>query len=210
MKIEVSDDLFKDLAKDLHTTQENVVKIFLDHAKDLPHTIKLDAVQEGNSLDSALEKLMRNAEPAFNMGEIIEKIVGDHDYEIDESGYDFEKGIIWFHVAFYGGDNSELDAIHLQFGDDAGVIVQSSINKITLTKDMEEIEEEIYDAMYSYVDEDDQGNFHYDWLKDDFLTFDIQIDTENTLDLPKVSDMDKMVRKIKKIIRKYDDANSLK
>lgn len=39
MKIEVNDELFSDLAKKLETTPENVIKVFLNHAKNLPHPI---------------------------------------------------------------------------------------------------------------------------------------------------------------------------
>lgn len=204
MKIEVKDDLFVELAEELKTTPQNIVKIFLDHAKDLPHTVLIDAIQENSSLDNALSKLMRHAEVALTFGEIIEKIVGDHDYTVDDSGYNFEREIIWFEINFPEDDTGDIGSLLLQFGDDAGVIATASLKGITLTQDVEQISEEIYDSIDHLVNEDDEITFRYDWLEHDWLTFELQIDTPRKLDLPRAFEIEKMIKIIKKIICNYD------
>lgn len=60
MKIEIDDELFSDVAKRLETTPENVIKVFLNHAKNLPHAVLSNANQKASSLDTALENLMVN------------------------------------------------------------------------------------------------------------------------------------------------------
>lgn len=208
MKIEVNDTLFSDLAKKLKTTPENVVKVFLDHAKDLPHPVLLNAIQKTSSLDTALENLMKNAEPAYLMGEIIEKIVGDRDYIIDDSGYDFEKGIFWFMVAFLEGDTGELDSVHLQFGDNSVISGMFSVKDVVLKKNIDEIKEEIYETIE--FDIDDEFSLDIDWLDENWISFDISIFTENILDLPKVSTLEKIAGEIKTILKKNDERTKLK
>lgn len=92
----------------------------MEHAKDLPHSIWLDAIQEDSSLDNALEKLMKNAKPAFTIGHLIESIVGNRDYVIDDGDYNLVKGTVWFNVGFLEGDRGEIDSILFQFGSDSG------------------------------------------------------------------------------------------
>ncbi len=123
MKIEVNEGLYSDLAKELDTTPENVIKIFLDHAKNLPHSVLSNANQKNSSLDTALENLMDNAEPAYLMGEIIQEIVGKRDYFVEDSGYDFEAGTFWFQIDFLQGDKGILSSAHLQFGKNAVILV---------------------------------------------------------------------------------------
>lgn len=53
MKVEIDDNLFAHLAEKLKTTPENTVKVFLDHASNLDHSVLLNAVQENSSLDNA-------------------------------------------------------------------------------------------------------------------------------------------------------------
>jgi len=208
MKIEVDDELFSKLAKDLKTTPENVVKVFLDHAKDLPHSVWLNAIQEHSSLDSTLEKLMKNAEVAFTVGEIIEKIVGNRDYIIGDGDYDFEKGIIHFDIDFLMGGKEDIDSILLQFGSESGEIISASIEDLVLDKDVSEFLNDINSTIGEFVD--DEYNFDYEWIDSKDLTFTIQIDTHEILDLPKVDDLDKMVKKIKKIIKSHDLRKNLK
>ncbi len=201
MKIEIKDNEFTDLAKELKTTPENVVKIFLDHAKHLHHKVLLDAIQEGSSLDAAMEKLMKNAEVAFNVGELIGEIIGYRDYLIDDSGYNMEKGTVWFHVSFLEGEKGHIDSILLQFGSDPGIVATASIKKIKLDKDMNEIETEIYDAIDYSGDDYDQLNFSWDWIDENFLTWELQIDTPGEfLNLPKVDEVETIMKKIQEII----------
>lgn len=50
MKIEIDDELFSDVAKRLETTPENVIKVFLNHAKNLPHAVLSNANQKATHL----------------------------------------------------------------------------------------------------------------------------------------------------------------
>jgi len=210
MKIEIDDNVFSELAKDLKTTPENVVKVFLDHAKDLPHSVLLDALQENSSLDNALEKLMKNAEVAYTFGDIIEKITGDRDYIIGEGDYDLKEGTFWFVVDFLEGDKGEIDSIHLQFGKNSGEIISASIKDLVLDKGVEEYNEQLDEILHEFVDENYTVSFEHEWLEKNWLTFTIQIDTTEILDLPKVADLEKMVQKIKDLIRSHDSRKNLK
>ena len=207
MKIDIDDELFSELAKDLKTTPENVIKVFLDHAADLPHSVWLNAIQENSSLDATLEKLMKNAETAFTVGELIEKIVGDREYIVEHGDYNIEKGIINFNIDFLTGGDEDIDSILLQFGNDPGEIISASIEDLVLDKDLNDFIDEIYFIIDEFVD--DEYNFEYEWIENNHLTFLIQIDTTESLDLPKVDDLDKMIKKIKKVIKSYDSRKNL-
>lgn len=209
MKIEVDDELFSGLAEQLKTTPENVVKIFLEHAKDLPHTLTVAAIQENSSLDSALEKLMRNAEPAWCMGELIEEILGDDEYFINDSGYDIKEGTFWFIIEFSEGDKGELDSVHLQFGKTPLVFASASISDLVLDRNVDKFEDEVNEIVTSFVDED-LFTFEYDWLEHNYLTFSIKLETDKILDLPKISQLHKMVGKIKEMLIQNDSRKNLK
>ena len=206
MKISVDEKLFLKLAKDLKTTPENIIKIFLEHASNLPHSVWIDAIQENSSLDKALDKLMTNSEVAFTIGSLIEEIVGDHEYIIDDGSYDIEKGIINFNIIFLEGGNESMNEILLQFGSDSGELISASMNDLVLDKDVGEFLDEIY---YVLDELDDEYEFDFEWLDNKYLTFTIQIDTSEILNLPKVDDLDKIVKKIKEIIKSHNSRRKL-
>ena len=164
MKIEVSDDIFSELAEKLETTPENIIKVLLEHAKNLPYPVILNAVQKTSFLDSALEKLMDNAEPAYLMGSLIEKIVGDCDYFIGDSDYDFKEGTFWFEVDFLEGDKGIIESAHLQFGKNAILLVTFSIKDFLLEKDFEDFDD-VNEIILNNLREDDYHKFEVDWLE---------------------------------------------
>lgn len=210
MKIDVDDELFTKLANDLKTTPENVVRVFLEHAKDIPHSIRLASVQQDGSLDATLEKLMKHAEPALIFARILQDIVGERDYVIDDGGYDLHAGTFWFEVGFLEGDTGEIDSVHLQFGKDSGQIISASMKDLVIENDAGTFLDQIYDVCYEFVDEDYEVTFEHDWIEKDWLTFTIQIDTTPILDLPKIDDLEKMVKKIKEMFRSQDTRKNLK
>ena len=209
MKIEVSDDLFSELAKKLETTPENVVKVFLDHAKNLPHSVIINAVQKTSSLDTALEKLMDNAESAYLTGELIHEIIGDREYSIGDSGYDIENGTFWFLIDLFEDDVGEIDGVHLQFGDNAVISGTFSIKDVILGKNDSDLIEEI-NIIIEDVNYGEHVTYELDWLEENWAHIEISIFTEETLDLPKISVLEEIAKKIKLIFQKYDKRNNLK
>ncbi len=195
MKIEVNDELFSDLAKKLETTPENVIKVFLDHAKNLPHPILSNANQKTGSLDTALKNLMDNAEPAYLMGEIIQKIVGDREYTVEDSDYDFEEGIFWFEIDFSQGDKGIIETAHLQFGKTAVILGTFSIKNL-VEKDQEDFTDSIDKIISDNIQEDDHHSFDVEWSDENLAIVTIRIYTENILDLPKVSILEKIAQEI--------------
>ncbi|PIN82359.1 MAG: hypothetical protein COW26_02920 [Nitrosopumilales archaeon CG15_BIG_FIL_POST_REV_8_21_14_020_33_23] len=190
MKIEVVDKLFSDLAKKLETSPENVIKVFLDHAKNLPYSILSNANQKNNSLDTALRNLMDNAEPAYLMGEIIQKIVGDRDYTVEDSGYDFEEGTFWFEIDFSQDGKGILETAHLQFGKNSVILGTFSIKNL-VEEDQEDFTDSI-DEIISNNTQEEHYSSEIDWLDENSATVTISIYTENILDLPKVSVLEKI------------------
>lgn len=206
MKIEIDDGLFMELAEKLKTTPENTVKVFLDHANNLSHSIVLNAVQDGSSLDNALDKLMKNAEISFTMGSLFEEIIGDRNYEIGDGGYDLKEGIIYFHLSFLEGGDEEMDAILLQFGRDSGEVIEASISDLVLDKEIDDFLDDIYLVL---DDLDEDYNFTYEWIDGEHLTFMLQIDTYGKFDLPKLDYVDGLIKQIKKIIIQHDSRKKL-
>ena len=201
MKIEVDDEIFSKLAKDLKTTPENVVKIFLDHASDLPHSVWIDAIQEKSSLDNALKKLMKNAEVAFTLGDLIEKIVGDHDYIIDDGGYLLEEGIIWVSISFLEGTVLNMGSITLQFGKDPGIVAIEYVDPVEIDNIGELvgiIEEDLDDSDPTFdLDTHDEVSLEH---TGDSIVITVQINWKDELNLPRVAEIDEIMRKIKEII----------
>lgn len=210
MKIEVSDNLFSDLAKKLETTPENVIKVFLDHAKNLPHPVLLNAIQKTSSLDTALEKLLDNAESAYLIGDLIQEIIGEHDYVIEDSGYNLEEGTFWLLANFLEGDKGILDSAHLQFGKNAVIMEMFSIKNLLLEKDYEKFTDDIDEIISQNIREDDYHEFEVDWLEANWASFSISIFTENILDLPKVSVLEKIAQEMMEFFQSHDERTNLK
>lgn len=149
---------------------------------------------------------MKNAEISFTIGSLFDDIIGEHNYEIDDSGYDLEKGIIYFHLSFLEGGNEEMDAILLQFGSDSGFVVEASISDLVLDKDIDDFVDEIYQVLDG-LDED--YDFTYEWIDVKHITFMLQIDTSEIFDLPKFDYIDDFVKNIKKVILQHGSRKRL-
>ena len=205
MKIDIDEKLFLKLANDFKTTPENIINIFLGHVSNLPHSVWLDAIREDSSLDNSLKKLMDNSEIAFTMGELIKEIVGNHEYVINDGDYDLEKGIIFFTIDFLEGGHEHMNSILLQFGSDSGGIISASMNDLVLDKDINEFMDEIHLILEELGD---NSEFEFDWMDEKYLTFTIQINSSEILNLPKIDDLDKIVKKIKKTIKSHESQKS--
>ncbi|NQW12583.1 MAG: hypothetical protein HQ481_22185 [Alphaproteobacteria bacterium] len=191
MKLEVNEDLFLDLAKKLETTPENIINVFLDHAKNLPYSILSNARQKNSSLDTALKNLMDNAEPAYLMGEIIREIAGERDYTVEDSGYDFKAGTFWFEIDFSQDGKKILETAHLQFGKNAVILGTFSIKNL-VKMDQEDLTD--VDEIISNNTHEEHYSSEIDWLDENSVSVTISIYTENILDLPKISILEKIAQ----------------
>lgn len=207
MKIEVDDELFEELAQKLDTTPEKIINILLDRAQNLPYTVILKAIQKNSSLYSALEELMKFAEPAYVMGSLIEKIVGDYDCEISDGGYNFDEGTFWFDIEFFQGDKNELDSAHIQFGNTAVTLVTFSIKDLVSDTQSDKYLEEIESIVESNIDEE------YELvpvtIEKNEMNFTLSIFSEEFFDIPKISEMEKIVKEIKIALKKHDQREKL-
>ena len=209
MKIEVSDDLFSDLAKKLETTPENIVKVFLEHAKNLPYSVLTNAIQKTSSLDTALEQLMTNAEPAYLMGALLHEIIGDHNYYVESSDLDLEGGTFWFEIEFLEDDEHELETMHLQFGNNAVITGTFSIKDVLFEKDQDKLTAEIESIIESISDEE-HTDFDIDWIEENWASITVRIYSHEILNLPKVAVLEEIAKKIKSTFQKFDERNNLK
>ena len=135
---------------------------------------------------------MDNADPAYLMGDIIREIVGDRDYVVEDSGYDFDGGTFWFEIDFLQGDNGILSSAHLQFGKNAVILGTFSIKNL-VEKDHEDFTYSI-DEIISNNTEEEHYSSEIDWIDENLATVTISIYTENILDLPKISILEKIAR----------------
>ena len=201
MKIEIKDEEFNELAQQLKTTPENVMKIFLDHAKSLPYyPVILEAIQKDKSLDSTLEKLIQNAAPAFLVGDLIKEIMGVHEYSFEDDGYSLKDGIIWFEIS--PGPDLAMSSLLLQFGSDPGIVATEYLDDLELDTELEALESEIWEKVARcriFDDDDNHGHISFDL--DGYFSYTLQIDTPGKfLNLPRVDEIDEVMQKIKKII----------
>ena len=197
--IHIDGSRFEELAERLKMTPEAVVDVFLDNLHNPPPCITTRAMNSG-SLKNSMEDLINNSEAAYTMGSLIKNVVGDRDYWIDESGYDVENGVFTFGLSF--GKEVAMDSVLLQFGDAPLELVSASVDDVVLDNDVDFLNE-----IHSVLDDlDDEYEFSHEWVGDNYLSFMIQIELigMGALVLPKMDDVEPVVRKIKEIIKNHD------
>ena len=197
--IHIDGDRFEELAERLKMTPEAVVNTFLDSLHNPPPCITIRAMNSG-SLKNSMEELLHNSEAAYTMGSLIRNVVGDRDYWIDESGYDMENGVFTFDLFF--DKEVVMDSVLLQFGNVPAEVVSVLVDDIVLDNDVDFLNE-----IHSVLDElDDEYEFSHEWVGDNHLSFTIHIGLigMGALVLPKMDDVEPVVRKIKEIIKNHD------
>ena len=197
--IHIDGSRFEELAERLKMTPEAVIDVFLDNLHNPPPCITTRAMNSG-SLKNSMEDLINNSEAAYTMGSLIKNVVGDRDYWIDESGYDVENGVFTFGLSF--GKEVTMDSVLLQFGDAPLELVSASVDDVVLDNDVDFLNE-----IHSVLDDlDDEYEFSHEWVGDNYLSFMIQIELVGmgALVLPKMDDVEPVVRKIKEIIKNHD------
>ena len=180
-------------------TPEAVIDAFLDNLHNLPPSITTRAINSG-SLKNSMEELINNSEAAYTMGSLIRNVVGDRDYWMDGSDYYMENGVFTFGLSF--GEEVAMDSVLLQFGDAPTEVISTSVDDVVLDNDVDFLNE-----IHSVLDElDDEYEFSHEWVDDNHLSFTIHIGLigMGALVLPKMDDVEPVVRKIKKIIKNHD------
>lgn len=199
MKIEIKDAKFDNLAGELKTTPEKLVESLIEHTRNMP-VQAVNAVIHGKSLEDQLTDILDNALPGLVLNDVIKEIVGEYDYFIEDGDYDIERGIIWLLITFPTGTPLNMGSITLQFGEDSGIVATEFIDKIQLDKDMTELEDEIHYVIdYEPAVGEPSDSFEWD-LDGDLLSYSLQIDTKQFLNIPKVAEVDEIMKKIKDII----------
>ena len=197
--IHIDGGRFEELAERLKMTPEAVIDAFLDNLHNPPPCITTRAMNSG-SLKNCMGELINNSEAAYTMGSLIRNVVGDRDYWIDESGYEIEKGVFTFGLSF--GKEVAMDSVLLQFGDAPTEVVSALVDDIVLDNDIDFLNE-----IHSVLDGlDDEYEFSHEWVDDNHLSFTIHIGLigMGALVLPKMDDVEPVVRKIKEVIKNHD------
>lgn len=201
MKIEINNPRFEELAVRMNIRPEKLVESIVEHAAYMSIHARSDVIN-GRSLDSVLADMFENALPGLILNEVIRDIVGEHDYIIDDGGYSREDGIIYVQVSFLEGTILNMGSITLQFGKDPGIVaseymdVESSVSIGHLAS---QIEEEI-DGTDPTFDLDTNDSISIDDMGDDSIVITLQINWRDELDLPRVAEIDEIMRKIKERI----------
>lgn len=197
---EVDESRFADLAEELGITPEEAVETVLNKMKDLPWPVKGEARRK--SLDKALGALWSNAYIAHVWGEEIRKVIGDREYFVGDGAVDLQKGTGWHDVDFLTGDDSEINGVHLQFGQYTWETVSASVDVVLDDGKLDdEAVEKIYELAYFVApDEDFPVELEQDY-DDGRFSFSIMICTTHHFSLPEFSEVNDMVKKAKEIIR---------
>ncbi len=200
MKIEINDVKFNELAQDLKTTPENLVKLLIEHAKNMP-VQAVNEVIHGKPLENQLTDILDNALPGLVLNDVIKTIVGEHEYIIDDGDYSLDEGIIWLQISFLEGTVFNMGSITLQFGKDPGIVALEYMDNVRSDLDLELLKTEIEDSL---DDTDptfnlDRGDFiELDYNDDTTLAITLQINWKEQLNLPRAAEIDEIMRKIKK------------
>lgn len=201
MHFEIDDEEFDDLAEEFHTTPEKLIQSMMRHAKDMSIHAKND-IRGGKNLDEVLTGLFEDALPGILLNDVIRNIVGEHDYVIDDGDYNMEEGIIWMDVSFLEGTKLNMGTVKLQFGKDSGIVA---------IEYLEEYPENLYlDGIASEAEDHlDNTDPTFDLDRQDSVSIDdfggslaitLQINWNHPLNLPRVAEIDEMMRKIKDMI----------
>lgn len=208
MKIEVDDEKFFKFAKDLKTTPEELMLALVKHTPDMAIQARNEVIN-GRPLDVQLEDLFENALPGMVLNDLIRDIVGEHEYVIDDGGYSREDGIIWLQVSFFEGTVLNMGSITLQFGKDPGMVALEFVDSFETDEDLAGIANEIEDELdttdptfdldhFDSVEFDDNG---------ESIAITMQINWKEEFDLPRIAEIDEIMRKIKKSLLSHKKNN---
>lgn len=199
MAVTVDEGEFAELAGGLGITPKEAVNTIMGRMKDLPWNVVASAKR--TSLDTALGEVLDKFGIVYAWDEAIKEIVGERKYFVGDGGVDLRSGIFWCQVDLPEGDDSEIDGVHLQFGNDSGETVSASMD-IVLNDG--KLKDDALEEIYSEIDivgpdSDHPIDFEYDY-GDGNLSFCIVVHTDRDFDLPKFDEMNDLVRKIKEIV----------
>lgn len=204
MKIEINDEGFYDLASDLKVSPEKLVDALISHAKHMSIHARNDIIN-GRPLDDVFEDLFENALPGLILNNLIRDIVGEHEYVIDDGDYSREDGIVWVQVSFLEGTVLNMGSITLQFGKDPGMVTLEFIDSFEIDGNLGEIAGEIEDDLDDSDPTFDLDHFDSVGLDDDGenIVITLQINWKEEFDLPRIAEIDEVMRKIKEKLYSY-------
>lgn len=201
MKIEINDSDFEQLAIELKTTPENLIHSLVHHMKFMSLHVKNNII-DGQDLDEAFMGVFEDALPGILLNDVIRTIVGEHDFIIDDGDYDSESGIIWVDISFLEGTTLNLGAAKLQFGKDSGIVASEYLEKYPKNLNLKEITNFLEhnldenDPLFDLESGDSIDITDYG----DSLGIFLQINWNEPLNLPSIEEIDKLMKKIKKLI----------
>ena len=138
MHIEINDTEFDKLAEEFNITPENLIRSMIRHAKDMSIHAK-NEIRNGKDLDDVFSGLFEDALPGILLNDVIQNIVGEDDYVIDDGDYNMEGGIIWVDVSFLEGTTLNMGTVKLQFGKDPGIVAMETLDKYPKNLPFEEL-----------------------------------------------------------------------
>lgn len=200
MKITINEPKLVSIASDLKVSPNKLVKSLIKHAGQMSIHARNDVTSGRRTLDEVMTDLFANALPGLILNDLIREIVGEHEYVIDDGGFSREEGIIWVLVEFLKGTVLNMGSITLQFGKDPGIVATEYIENIQVDEDLDEMASEIEDEINEKDPVFDLDRFDSISLYDDgdgAVTIELQINWKDMLDLPRVAEIDEIMREIK-------------
>jgi hypothetical protein len=193
------------MASDLKVSPNKLAKALMKHAGRMSIHARNDIISGGRSIDEVLTDLFDNALPGLLLNSLIREIVGEHDYMVDDGGFSRQEGIIWVQVSFLKGTVLNMGSITLQFGKDSGIVALEYM-KLKVDGDLDEIADEIegiIDDKDPTFDLDRFDSIELDDTGDGHIAITLQINWNDMLDLPRIAEIDEIMREIKTLLRTY-------
>lgn len=202
MKIDIDDQKLNNLAMSLRTSPEILIKKLFEHVANFPQYATNEIYNRSSSLDNMLEIMIENSELGYTFDHLVKRTMQDRRYRIEYCDYDRDDGIIWVEINLIGnGGNESTSSIYLQFGNHPLIRVDGYIDNIKTDINLSDLEEEISDKIefFPLIEEAKDSSLDLELL-DDTLQYTLEIEFEDALQLPKLSDVDDIMALVRETI----------
>lgn len=127
--------------------------------------------------------------------------MGNLEFIISDYGKDNE-GTFWFLLDFGEDDPTNVGSIHIQFGKESLILASSYFEDLILDLELDELHTQIIDIIKQYKVIESSFFFDVSFLYDDdnFLNYQLRIETTDNNRLPLFADIDEIITKIYEII----------
>ncbi len=205
MKINIKDEeKLKKLAEEFHESEDDIVNYMLDSFNEN----QFKEIARKSSLKTALYRHSHNLMTIRGLEYEIYAILGEYDYHIEDSGFDFKNKTFWFLMDVSEDEKKiDLDQVHFQIneGSSVQISVKKFINKISNWDKLDDAIDVAKEGLTNHFLDCDHVLLEFDERlddEDDYIGMEINIGDFQIEYIPKLDECDKVMTEIEHKFRK--------